>query len=1083
MKKAFGSKIIESFAKEVSPSDTITDSFNDFVSKQLKYMLSILRPLECVHYTCSGQRSLKLSILKHKLLPPMIIEADSVSRSVLPYECRTRKLTYSGPLYLSLQAEIEHDGKSITRTLHDVYSGRVPIMIFSDLCHIKNKESRYKNLECEYDVGGYFIINGKEKVLITQTGGLINRMMLYQNKKSCGVAVDSEKNERKFKTTLQYINPKKAVTITFPRLRNEIPVVTVIMALNFSVEEIKSVFTQDELHMLHGSFNSLPTDVEEARRRVVIREVYNVGDTEEERLDKALTNMLIPHIELNNTGNKFNNKGCFLLKMLKELLKVASGQRKATDRDSLINQRLHSSYKLLSTLFFQLLINWSESLKKEFNKLLVKYKKPLTEKQIIKVVSSNNCITDGFTFALATGTFNTKSVNKKVLKGVAQQLQRNAYIATLSQLRKVSSSIDPEMNKNPAPRHLNGTHWGRICPAETPEGKSVGIERTLATTAYISLETDPTAIKRVVKQYLLPLNIKNFSKGIDVYVNGVLLGSTTCHERLISTVKKGRRCGQFEKDVSICFFHNTVNINTTSGRLCRPLLIVNEGKLVYQNEDMGWYSLLRRGFIEYVDAEEEQTALVANFPEDITPDHTHLEISNTLMHGINAGSIPFSDRNPAPRNTFQSAMSKQAQGYYTTNYQWRDDTTSNVLYYTQRPLVETHISKVFNVHKAGSGLNCVVAIMPKEGYGQEDSVIFKKSFIERGGFRASHYSVTEQNSVKNTKEKTVFCIPEASKRRKIGNFNKLDHDGIIHTGSKIDKKDCIVGKKFTKTESKKSNNVVYEEDQSEFSSHTGTVESVMVYQGKKGDRGCKIKTRTTQIPKIGDKFSSRHGQKGTIGMIYGEEDMPFTMGGMTPDIIVNPLAIPSRMTIGHVLEMLTGKAIAVSGKEIDGSPFSGLTTEDVGEILHDAGFQKQGNEMMMNGATGEMLKSTIFIGCIFYQRLKHMVDYKFYARRVGKRNMLTRQPNGGRSAAGGLRFGEMEKNTAGAHGAPGFIRDRLVEVSDKHVMWLCPKCKQPALKEGCKRCGNETKRVVVPWAAHLLFQELASMSLKVNLNT
>ena len=457
------------------------------------------------------------------------------------------------------------------------------------------------------------------------------------------------------------------------------------------------MFTDTEITMLHGSFSSLPTDKEEAQRRVAIREVYNVGDTQEERLDKAFCDMLVPHIPLNLAGNKFNDKGCFLLKMTKELLKVASGEKQASDRDSIINQRLHSSYTLLSTLFFQLLITWSESLKKEFNKLMSKYKKQLSYEKIQQVISTNNTITDGFCYALGTGIFNTKSVNKKVMKGVSQQLQRLNFVAGLSQIRKVSSSIDPELNKSPQPRFLHGTHYGRICPAETPEGKSVGLEKTLAISAYISLETDCTQIQEILQQYLLPTTIENFNKGSDAYLNGKLMGFTTMQERLIHTVRSGRRCGQFEKDISISFFKNIVHISTTSGRLCRPLLIVKNGKLLYnEKKDMTWNSMLKRGMIEYLDAEEEQTAYIAFFPKDINKDHTHCEISNTLINGLNAGSIPFSDRNPAPRITFQSAMGNKPKGFQPQIISF--GLTRRQIYCTMdrnhlfKPFLQSHIS-------------------------------------------------------------------------------------------------------------------------------------------------------------------------------------------------------------------------------------------------------------------------------------------------------------------------------------------------------------------------------------------------------
>lgn len=1007
MEDATFNKIVSAFTKANSSSAYLTDNYDSFTKKKLPELLWSIKPLECVHFTPDGgERRLNVTIVNQKLLPPMVVEPDFTSRTILPSECRLRNITYSGPLYVDLKVDVDWNGKKRSNVLKDVYLGRIPCMIFSSLCHVKDPEKRIQYKECPQDPGGYFIVSGREKVLVTQTGGLVNRTMRYKTKKSCAITCTSEKLHRMFTTTVKWDNHKKPVGITFPRLDGEVPVMTVLIAMGLSIEDIKSVFTTTELNMLHSSFSSLPADMEEAKSRVTIREVYNQSYDADEPLNKALTNMLVPHIELNESGNKYNDKACFILKMVKELLLVHTEVIKPTDRDSLINQRMHSSYTLLSTLFLQLLINWSENVRKEFNKLIGKYKKPITDEKVRQVISNNNTITDGFCYALATGTFNTKNVNKKQLKGVSQQLARKSHMDTVSQLRRISSSIDAEMNKNPLPRFLHGTHFGRLCPAETPEGKSVGIEKTMAVSCYISLHTDHKPIHDVLKQFLLPISIETMEKGSDVYINGSYVGNTVEQNDLLHTVRKGRRSGQFEKDINISHYNNTIHISTTSGRLCRPLLVVENGQIHYNpEEDMDWNQLLQRGCIEYLDAEEESTCYVAFFPEDITPAHTHCEIKNALMNGINAASIPFSNKNPAPRNCFQSAMGKQSQGVYALNYQHRYDTTSNVLYYQQKPLCETFLSKELNVHESPHGINAIVAIMPME-YNQEDSVILNEAFIQRGGFRADHYTTVESVAGSNTKEKATFCIP--TKKRKVGKYDKLDNDGIIYPGSKIENKDCLIGKKFVRHQYKNSQTNLFEEDQSVLTDKTGYVESAKVFQDRKGNRATKLKIRTRQIPTVGDKFSSRHGQKGTVGAIFPTTDMPFNMfTGMTPDIIINPCAIPSRMTIAHLMETLTGKAIALSGEFIDSSPFNGVSIEDIGKIIKVYGFNSKGNEAMVSGATGKMITSPIFMGPIFYQRLKHMVDYKWYARRQGKKNALTKQPNQGRAGGGGLRVSKL----------------------------------------------------------------------------
>jgi DNA-directed RNA polymerase II subunit RPB2 len=1063
--------IVERFVKEVPISHTITASFDSFISKQVGELISSLKPIECSHFGATSSKKVKLTLTQPKLIGPLMLENDATSRPIYPNECRIRNLSYSGPLYVNIAIE-RSDG--LRSFLKDVYIGRMPIMIYSNLCHVKNPDDRVMHNECPRDPGGYFIINGSEKTLIGQKGHVSNRIVSYKSRKSSAVAVKSEKKHRLYVTTIKYVT-KRPMTITFPRLENETPLITLLIALGLTVEQIESAFTPDEMVYLEPSFTSLPTDMSEARRRIRIRQVYDVGKTDETRLDIALDLMLVPHIptKIKEDGTfDFSVKACFLLQMVKELIAVESGVQKPTDRDSVINQRVHMSYTLLSKLFLQLLIKWREDIGKVINMKISRLKRPISDESIIKTISSNTGITDGISYALATGNWNTVYVDRGNMKGVSQALERISYVATISQLRKVSSSVDPEM-KNPQPRFLPGTHYGRYCPAETPEGATVGLETTLAISAYVSLETNHRPVLKVVSQYLNPINVENMYDGYTVYMNGIYIGNTLDSVHLIYMVRKARRSGQFAKDIAISRrkLLRQIHISTTFGRVTRPLLIVENGKL--RNIKGSWYEMISTGVIEYLDAEEEDTCLVAFYRNEITKEHTHCEISNTFMNGINAASIPFSDHNPAPRNTFQSAMGKQPQGIYATNFQHRMDTTSNIMYYPQKPLVTTRMADLYNMHECPNGMNAIVAIMPFHGFGQEDSIIVKQESLDRGMARADHLKVVEDRLSKNSKESSDFVRPV--KKKKFGKYDKLDTDGLLRPGVQIDKRDCIIGKEKIHH----LNNI--KEDASTLSELNGRVVETKLFQGKDGTKGVKMKIRTVQVPVIGDKFASRHGQKGTIGMIYPEVDMPFTMSGIIPDIIVNPQAIPSRMTVGHLIETLTGKVTSLTGERFDASPFTGIKVEDIALKLKEAGFQKYGNEVMINGITGEMIKAPIFIGPIFYQRLKHMVDYKMHARGRGRRNQLTKQPNEGRSQGGGLRVGEMEKDAMGAHGCPAVIQDRMLICSDAHNINVCPQCGTPVSTDRCKRCNTDTKEVTVPYAANLLFQELKSMCINVKL--
>ncbi len=1053
--------IIQRFVDAVPLCKASTDSFNDFATKRIKELISSLKPIKCCHHNSDGtKKEMELNITGGILTPPVMLEQDGTSRPITPIECRLRNITYASPLYVDVC--VTRDGKS--EVLNDVYFGRVPIMIYSYICHANDPKQRVKYGECTQDPGGYFIIHGMEKSLVGQKAPMYNRLITYKRNSSCAVAVKSEKNHRVFVTTIKY-KSNSPLMCTFPRLKDETPIMYILLALGNSVEEIKSAFNPEELAMLDASFQNIP---ENPKDHVVITEVYKLNCTKEERLKDTLENLFLPHI-------KMKYKSLYIINMIKELLAIATGKIEPTDRDSAANQRVEMCCTLLSTLFLHLLIKTCNDIRLMINKFLNKLKNGINNKKLLKIFNDNTSITDGLQYALSTGNWNTTFVNRTQRKGVAQALQRLSALATISQLRRISSCISGEQ-KLTKPRYLHGSHWGRYCPAETPEGMNVGLETQLTVQAYVSLFTDPTVISKVISQFILPKTMSNVSKGTTVYINGIYEGNTMKDKRLIDIVRQGRRSGQFSKDISISLNRNIIHISTTAGRICRPLLIVSNGTLIYSKkkkaDSMPWLKLLASGIIEYLDCEEEDTMLVA-FKYDQIKDHTHCEIDCTMINGVAAACIPYSDRNPAPRNTYQSAMGKQAQGVAQLNHNLRFDTTSNILQYSQKPLVSTKLADLYGINKTPSGFNAVVAICPFQGFGQEDSIIVNQYALDRGMARADHYKTYRESL--NEKEVTAFERP--LKKKKFGTYSKLDVDGFVMPNTKIEPRDAIIGK----TKEFMDNGEMKKDDISILSELSGRIDEVLVYEGRDGGKEIKTRLRTTQIPTIGDKFSSRHGQKGTIGLKVMGEDLPFNHQGITPDIIVNPHAFPSRMTVGHWLEMLSGKVSSLSGKMADSSPFNGVTVEDIASELKEHGFQPHGNETLICGITGEQMKCQIFMGCIFYQRLKHMVDYKIHARGRGRRNALTGQPNDGRSNGGGLRVGEMEKDSMNSHGVPYLINERMLISSDAHKIKVCPTChSQFNVKDDtCTLCMTKTKTVQVPYAANLLMMELQSMCINV----
>jgi DNA-directed RNA polymerase II subunit RPB2 len=479
--------------------------------------------------------------------------------------------------------------------------------------------------------------------------------------------------------------------------------------------------------------------------------------------------------------------------------------------------------------------------------------------------------------------------------------------------------------------------------------------------------------------------------------------------------------------------------------------------------------------------------------------YTHCEIHPSMILGICGSIIPFPDHNQSPRNTYQSAMGKQAMGTYITNFQIRMDTLAYVLFYPQKPLVTTRAMEHLHFRELPAGVNVVVGIMCYTGYNQEDSVIMNQSSIDRGLFRSIFYRSFKDEEKKQgslTKEELERPSRDTTLGMRHGTYDKLDDDGLICPGTRVSGEDIIIGKtsplpdddpsavsrRFTKQDCSTGMK----------NSETGIIDQVLLTTNDQGLRFVKIRVRSCRTPQVGDKFSSRHGQKGTIGMTYTQEDMPFTCEGIVPDIIVNPHAIPSRMTIGQLVECLMGKVAAIMGKEGDATPFTPVTVENISDMLHQCGYQKRGNEVMYNGHTGRKLDAKIFLGPTYYQRLKHMVDDKIHSRGRGPVQILTRQPMEGRSRDGGLRFGEMERDCIISHGAASFLKERLMDQSDAYRIHVCQTCGLIAVAnlknqtfECCKNPSERTKvvQVMLPYACKLLFQELMSMAVAPRLVT
>ncbi|MEM4335886.1 MAG: DNA-directed RNA polymerase subunit B [Candidatus Anstonellales archaeon] len=588
-----------------------------------------------------------------------------------------------------------------------------------------------------------------------------------------------------------------------------------------------------------------------------------------------------------------------------------------------------------------------------------------------------------------------------------------------------------------------------------------------------------------------------------VYLNGRLVGYHKDGKGLAERLREKRRMNELSSQVNVYFREQTneLFINTDRGRVRRPYIVVEKGKSKLTPEilerlkkkQLTWSHLIKMGVIEYLDAEEEENAYVAIREEELTPEHTHLEIDPSTIFSVVSSVLPYPEYNSSPRITMACSMTKQSLGLYASNYNQRFDTRAYVMYYPQEPAVRTDLHTALNLGSRAAGQNFVVALATYSGYNMADGIIISKGAIDRGLGRVvmfRTYETEERTYPGGQKDKVEIPTPDVVGYRGEEAYRHLDEDGVVIPESVVGPRDVLVGKTspprfleevsiFGVIEEKKRENSLAVK-----AGEKGKVDAVMITEGVTGNKVIKVRLRSPKVPEVGDKLASRHGQKGVIGLILNHEEMPFTKDGIVPDLIINPHAIPSRMTAGHLLEMLGGKAAAIAGKLMDGTAFSGTKEEEYTKILKEAGFDEYGEEIMYDGETGKPLKVKIFVGIVYYQRLHHLVSNKMHVRSRGPVQLLTLQPTEGRAREGGLRFGEMERDCLIGYGASMLIRERLLEESDKTSMLICKDCGGIAItdyikkRSYCSVCkGENIGEVEMSYAFKLLVDEIQSMGI------
>lgn len=1046
---------------------------------------------------------------------------------VTPMECRLRDMTYAA----KVTVDITYSRDRVKIVRKGVPLCRLPIMLKSAKCYLNGANNAQMEVmnECPLDPGGYFIINGTEKVILIQEQLSKNRVIVEADEKTGGVtaSVTSSTTERKSKT---YVALKKdRISLSHNVLVEAIPIAVVLKALGgLSDYEIMELVTggdaryQDDFLINFDEATKVGVYTQQqALEYIGVRVKMGGGgggfkggrfnsaprrSPAEEGLD-ALANLIVAHVVID--GLDFYPKAIYIAMMVRRVLMASHNPKLVDDRDFVGNKRLELAGQLLSLLFEDLFKQFVSNLKGNMEHFFKKPNRTSVYEPEGPITGQGTIITQGVNRAIQSGNWTVRrfGMNKA---GVTHVLSRLSYIAALGMMTRISSQFE-KSRKVSGPRALQPSQWGMLCTSDTPEGEACGLVKNLALMTHITTNADEEPVKKWIfscDEGVEP--IQDFS-GAEmhrpgsyiIHLNGTPFAVTKHPKRFAARFRNVRRRGWMSPFISINLNSHfaAVHIATDEGRICRPYIIVKDGESMLRAEHLrllqlgkaNFDSFLTNGVVEYLDVNEEQDTLVALYEADITRSTTHVEIEPFTILGAVAGLIPFPHHNQSPRNTYQCAMGKQAIGAIAHNQQNRIDTLLYTLVYPQRPMVITKTIQLVHYDKLPAGQNATVVVMSYSGYDIEDALVLNKASCDRGFGRCQVFRkyAAELQRYPNGRKDRMGGIEKDEDGDVIAKHSALDQDGLAMVGYQVRSGETMIKKETPLDQT--STGIGGDRGPDEFRDASTNyripdpayIDKVMLSSTERDHNIIKVQTRQTRRPELGDKFSSRHGQKGVVGIIVDQEDLPFSDTGLVPDIIMNPHGFPSRMTVGKLFECLTGKASIVHGRPDYGfgDAFRSHPVEEMGKVLVDHGFSWEGKDYFTSGITGEPQEAYIFNGPIYYQRLKHMVQDKMHSRSRGPRAILTRQPTEGRSKEGGLRLGEMERDCLIAYGASQLLLERLMHSSDGTPVDICQGCGLFGYRGYCQTCKStrQVTTMTMPYAAKLLVQELISMNVGVRL--